>query len=205
MTDKEKSYQKARKEIYNWLFQFSMLKKYEDGGFANHGTPFLYSFDNKHVRVGDLVIMGAHRHINWKVCWILDRKPKTSMFDDEWLCQSVETGELCWWHNVSFMVYDREEVQLHPHWRWNDRQFEFNDRWLKVCRKHDAYIVLPTMAEFGDDYNVTLRTRIRYGRSDYSPTKMFEDYRKVTKKDMSEFYLECKENYDNQTNRTSPD
>ena len=148
--------------------------------------------DHKKVQVGDLIVLGSAPITKWYLSWLIDIKVGASMFENQYLCESIETGELMWWHNICISFIERELVADQPQWRWTDRQFAFNDRWEKVCRKDcAAYIVLPTGPIFGDGFEVTLGTRTRHQFDDYRGTKTFDDWRKVTKTMMAEFYNEC--------------
>lgn len=187
----------ARDEILYWVLQFCTGTTLRDGHTICHGKAF-YSCGyakNDLPQVGDLLRLTSIRMSQWSLCWLHDIR----VGGEEFLCESIETGEMCWWSNVGVSYLDREAVASNPQWRWNDRQHKFNKRWNKVCyRDHDAYITLPLRAVFGEGNSVTLGTRRRYGGfgNDFRPSESFPDWRKVTKQMMGEVYQRCVEAYD---------
>lgn len=181
---------RARDEILFYIFQFCLAHRYGDKIVGHlHGFNSTYG-DEKEARPGDLILLTSIRHKRWSLAWLLEIDKR--QYGNRYLCESIETGELCWWENVGVEYLDRDVVESSENWKWTDRQFQFEDRWNRVCYKqHDAYITLPLPPRFGDGHQVTLGTRTRYGLDDKRPEKTFDDWRKVTKKMMSEFYLEC--------------
>jgi hypothetical protein len=140
---------------------------------------------------GDLIAMQSAPTSKWYLSWLVKEERREDGFR-HYLLESIEDGALCWWTNVGMDFMDREVIKDHPSWRWTDRQYAFKDRWWSVCYKEkDAYITLPLYPEFGDDFAVTLGTRTRHGFDDHRPRKTFPDWRKLTKKQMAEFYDEC--------------
>ena len=179
---------RARDEIMFYMLQFELGVRRASGDVYSHGKGFMHEYSGEKAVSGDLILLTSIRMPRWSLCWLHDTRDSGTNY----LCESVETGELCWWSNVGVRIFDRETVSYHPEWRWSDRQHEFNDRWDRVCRRdHNAYITLPVPASFGDGYEVTLATRTRYGLNDERPSQTFPDWRKVTKKMMGEFYQRC--------------
>lgn len=212
----EKSYSRAHREIINYIMWFATSNSYyqEDGSVRNHGS--LYGFfsqgyrkdgPERRAKPGDLIRIGSVIHANeWYLSWYVKETKHWYKNDDgtndeehgyesEHLLKSTETGKLCNWSNVGISYFDRKALEENPQWKWNDRQFEFNDRWMGLYEKsRDAYMFPPVCSSFGEGYEVTLRIRERYGGlkdSAYAPSKLFHDYRKVTNKIMKEFHAEC--------------
>lgn len=180
----------ARDAILFHVLQFCVGTTFSDGKTHCFGKSFHnVDFQSKaQVQPGDLVRLRSIRLHQWSLCWLHEIRND----GQEFLCENIETGEMCWWSNVGVEYLDRETVEAHPEWRWTDRQHEFNQRWNRVCYKdHDAYITLPVRAKFGGGFEVTLGTRTRFGFDDYLPSKTFADWRKVTKAMMGEFYEKC--------------
>jgi hypothetical protein len=147
-------------------------------------------YSDRRISPGALVTIDSASPTPWYLSWLVETKQGGGAFDsDRHLLESVETGELCWWSNVSLREYSPKRVAESPHWRWTDKQHEFNDRWLRVCHeKRDAYIVLPLRAVFGPDTLVTLGTRIRYNLGDPPASKTFPNWKKITSAMMLEYY-----------------
>ena len=150
--------------------------------------------DDRKPDPGSLVATSGAPETKWYLSWVVE----TELHEGGWhryLLRSVEDGELSWWENVWLFRYSQERVQARPDWRWTDKQFDFRDRWHKVCYKqHDAYMVLPCRPTFHDNGSVTLSLRERHGgfRDHYKfhHERTFDSWRKTTMKMMSEFYLE---------------
>jgi hypothetical protein len=149
---------------------------------------------------GDLVVLSSIRAPSkWQIGW-LKKIDKSESGWPRYLIESLEDEELCWWENVGVAYFERSKVS--PTWRWDDRQWAFNDRWLRQCYKvRDAYMKLPIYADFGDGYSVTLGTRMRMSLSDLRPQRTFSDWRKVTKAMMLECYDECVAEHDAESER----
>lgn len=182
---------RARDAILYHILQFAVARTYSGDersiAFGKHFHPTGLGSDET-VQVGDLVRLTSIRMHRWSICWLHEIRHD----GQEFLCESIESGEFCWWSNVGIEYYDRETIEAHPEWRWTDRQHKFKDRWDRVCYKeNDAYITLPVQPKFGEGHEVTLGTRTRFGLDDSRPEKTFTDWRKVTKAMMGEFYQSC--------------
>ena len=150
---------------------------------------FVSSSSETPVQIGDLVLLSSAPATKWQLGWLVEMRERQPGWP-EYLIESVEDGELCWWSNVGISFMHRRS--LHPSWRWTDRQWAFHDRWFRVCYKEkDAYIVRPLMPEFGDGFEVTLGTRTSHGFDDIRPVRSFPDWRKVTKAKMGACYDDC--------------
>lgn len=143
------------------------------------------------VQVGDLVSLNSAPVSKWFLSWVKKIDKTSSRFSTRYLLESVEDGELCWWSNVGFNIYNRKRVSERPKWKWDDKQHAFFSRWFKSCKRHDSYIVLPVLPEFHDDYSVTLNVRIRFGFTNFQNPKIFDNWKKLNMKDMEKYYLEC--------------
>lgn len=145
--------------------------------------------------VGDLVAMNCAPSTKYYLSWLRE------INEDEYgivryLLESIEDGELCWWTNIGLSYYDRVRVSERPSWKWDDDQFGFNDRWLKVCQKNDTYIVLPCQSKFDDNGGVVLDVRIRFGLDDYRNPVHFDNWKKITNKEMDKYYKNSLEKYE---------
>ncbi len=191
-----------------------------DKKYPSYGMVWRSSSQETPVQPGDLVVPTSAPMTEWDLSWyvsekkiyykdvklddagnpVLDNDGKEIIFENperferEHLLKSVKTGKLCNWSNIGIEYLDRKELKDYPSFKWTDKQFEFNDRWQRVCNKIDGYITIPLLPIFHDDKGkVTLETRKRW--SDPDPTRLsrtFENYKKVTIKMMTEFYHECR-------------
>jgi hypothetical protein len=178
---------RSRLLILNNITQFSLSREYGDGRAHGGTISFCASWDNKAIP-GDLVALQSAPCTKWYLSWLVSKQWPEGYACEQYTLESIEDGELCEWYNVGLMFYDRKTVAAHPEWRWCDDKHAFNDRWLNACRKQrDAYIYLPMMSEFEQDA-LTLRVRIRYSTDIYHPARTFLNWKKVTVKQMLEFY-----------------
>lgn len=188
---------RAKILLLSHIAQFSLATCY--GGHVYGGLSDMAFHNGERDAIpGDLVAPKSAPSTKWYLSWLISKQWPEGHACEQYTLESIEDGELCDWSNIGLIYYDRSQVKSHPEWRWTDEQHEFNDRWKKVCYKdRDAYIYLPTQAVFDGDA-VTLGNRTRYGFDDSRPSKRFERWKSVTKKQMLEFYdaavLEAKAN-----------
>jgi len=187
---KPESYKRSRIEILNYVLNFGTYKSWDNDRSVRLKEDDCYFVPTGSPNKGDLVLLSSAPFGEWYLSWYLDTDPKENGFDIH-LLQSLETGKLCNWTNVSFNHLNRKFLDKRPDWRWVDKQWEFKDRWWRACyRKRDAHMTLPKMPVFHDDGSVTLSTRTRYNLDDKEPTRKFLDWRKVLVRDMLDFYDE---------------
>lgn len=145
---------------------------------------------------GDLVSLTSAPSSKWYLSWVRDYEHNNG--NPKYLLESIDDGELCWWENVGINIYSRERVNERPTWQWDDRQFAFYDKWLKVCYKwNDAYIVLPVLPIFNEDGSVKLDVRVRFSLSEFSNPKTWPNWKKLYMKEMDAYYKESFEKYNN--------
>ena len=183
---------RARLAIYNYITSFCLSRRYGEHGPNEGGFEDNYFFsgcgDDDLPMPGDLVALSSAPTSEWHLSWYVGMEPGRNYYSNKHLLESVETGEICNWCNVGFMVLCRDVVKRHPEWRWTDAQWAFRDRWFRVCKqRRDAYMTLPVQPVFDKFGSVTLGTRKRYGLGS-TYTKKFPNWRKVRIKDMLEFY-----------------
>lgn len=161
------------------------------------------TFTNVQAAKGDLVALGSAPASKWYLSWVEDVDiKKDDRFSTRYLLRSIEDGELCWWCNISLTKFNRSRIQERPQYRWTDKQFEFNDRWNKVFKRQDAYIIRPKLPVFHPDKAVTLNVRIMGAFNDFSYPKTFEKWPKLTIKKMTEYYLEAEKIYHSRNLKT---
>ena len=186
MSSEKDTRHRSYRAIIWYVTQFCLAHRFGDRIIGlTHG--FNHDDNDTPAIVGDLVVPTSTPISEWSISWL--NEITKQKYGSIYRLESIETGQECDWSNIGIMFLDRDVVAQHPEWRWTDRQFRFNDRWRSVCfNEHDAYITLPLEASFGPGFEVTLGTRTRYGFDDYRPSETFPDWRKVTKKMMSDLY-----------------
>lgn len=187
---------RARQHVLHYVLSFCIAriydaeeatKEYPRGRSATSG--FVIESDETPAQIGDLILLSSAPMSKWTLSWFHQRR-EPSPGNWEYLLESIEDGDLCWWSNVSISFLHRRA--LAPSWRWNDRQWSFRDRWEHVCyREKEAYIVRPVEPVFGEGFEVTLGTRTSHGFDDITPKRWFHDWRKVTKAMMAQCYDDC--------------
>ncbi len=174
---------RSRLLILSWLAAFSLAHRHRSGDDwpPLRGHAFR---PNDHPPVGALVALTSARLPNeWYLAWVLEAR------DDKHLLESIETGRLCWWSNVGFLVY---EGTPRPEWRWTDRQHAFNNKWMRCGRLDDGYMHCPLPVEFGDGWAATVGTRLRWGIDDeIRPKRTVADWRKAKVSDLRALHAEC--------------
>lgn len=185
------TYSRARLEIFNRIFQFSLSHQWGDGRVTGGSGDYSWVSDIlTPPQIGDLIVLKSAPVSKFYLGWLVATDSKAGW--PRYLVQSIDDGTQCWWHNVGIDHFNRKTLAENEHWRWSDKQYEFKDRWWKVCFKEkDAYLTVPLYPEFGPEFQVTLGTRKRHGMGDPALKKTFQDWRKVTKAMMAQFYDEC--------------
>ena len=150
--------------------------------------------------VGDLVSLCAAPYSKWYLSWVLEVKTESEW--TKYLLESIEDGTTSWWSNVGVNVYKKEHVG--HSWRWTDRQFDFMDKWFRVGKKNDAYMVLCVPPIFDGD-KVTLKTRIRLNLNesyDGNP-RTFDNWKKLKSSEMDVHYKDSVKKYEQLKKQTS--
>lgn len=182
---------KSRLQILSHIMQFSLSR--EINGHAYGGLNDMRFRENLIPSIGSLVALSCAPASEWYLSWV--RKVDFFSSGCSYTLESIETGEVCEWTNVSIFEYDTSQTQKHPEWKWTDQQHAFEKRWKVVCfQDMGAYIMVPCMAEFNNNNAVSLGFRVTFGLDEWTYKKTFDDWRKVTKKVMKEFYIEAEKN-----------
>jgi len=198
---KPASYSRAREAIIDYLISFSASRIHDDpdskyprtfGGSVGFVCCGLGG-DRQPV-IGDLIRLECAPQSKWRLSWLLEMR-KLPNGDNDYLCKSIVDGGECWWSNVGVSFLHRPTLESHPSWRWTDDQFDFNDRWLKACKRHDPYLYRPVPPDFNEDGTATVGTRSRYDFDGMRPTAMVGSWRKVTIKTLEAVYLSLVEQH----------
>lgn len=137
--------------------------------------------------VGSLVAMSSAPTSKWYLSWVIEIDNREGY--PRYLLESIEDGVQCWWTNVGINKFNPQRIKERPEWRWTDKQFTLRDRWRRVLKEADAYIVLGGDFDFKTDGSLYISLRIRHNFDpSFNYNKTFPDWKKVTIKMMSEFY-----------------
>jgi len=124
--------------------------------FPTLGNLWTGEWQSQKAIVGDLVALQSAPPSKYYLSWLREIDE-----NDGWpryLLESIEDGSLAWWSNVGLSFYDRERSKS-VFWHWDDEQYAFNARWMRIFRR--AYMLVACIPKF-EDKSVTLSIRIRW-------------------------------------------
>jgi hypothetical protein len=176
---------KAKLEILSALLSFPTISQKDWESDIFHSE----------VKKGDLVSINCASPSKWYLSWVIDINDNNCY--PKYLLESIEDGESCWWDNIGINIYDREKVNRNPKWKWDDKQFGFNEKWNKVCYKiNDAYIMLPELPIFNQDGSVILNVRIRFYLNNFNNPQVFKNWKNLSTKEIDLYYKESLKKYE---------
>ncbi len=179
--------QRAKIEILNYIVNQCTNIFSADGMQINlkhpeHGFRTAILHPEK-VKIGSLVRLSTAPITKYYLGWLLEKKNGT------YLIESIEDGSLCNWSNVGVYFLNPKMVELHPEWKWNDKQFEIYDKWFRACYKirncHNLRPIAPVFSLKDNSFTISLRVIFK---DKVVASKTFDNYKKVLVKDMLEFY-----------------
>lgn len=169
--------QRAKIQILAHIFQFNILNGID--GFKGSALD-----EQSHIPIGSLVAPFCAPNTKYYLSWLRDIKLDENGWH-KFLLESIEDGELCWWENISFHYLPLEYTDKFPEWKWTDKQYDFNDKWQRVDFKFKFRALLPIFDN--NDNSVILKFRYGYGISDDIPERKFDNWKKLTKREMQSF------------------
>jgi len=125
---------------------------------------------------GELLRIEAAMPSDWNLSWHV-----RSYGNGEYLLKSAMTGETCKWSNIGVSVFDPSLVS--EMWKWADKQFEFFERFGKVCEKVQLRPRLPVF----DGTRVKLETRISFSNEPITDGVWFDNWKTLRVKDLTAF------------------
>jgi hypothetical protein len=141
------------------------------------------------VQTGDLISLNCAPDSKWYVSWVIE-VTYDARTGNRYLLESIEDGSLCWWGNVGVSIYNKERVW--DTWKWTDDQFALNDRWNRVCKRNDAYLVRPLRPVFNEDGSVLFNVRTMHNFDEsFSFPITFPKWQKVTMKQLDQYYKDA--------------
>lgn len=186
MKKKQETFNRARLEILNCVITFCTNTLC--GGIYippfNKTSGFESTGFTESPPAGSLVRLMAAPFTKWYLSWLLETKSDADGCH-KYLLKSVEDGSLGWWENVGLHHMPLEESDKFPHWKYNDEQFDFWDRWKKASKREDIYILAPLRPVF-DGLSVTLKLRKKFS-DDIVGCETFPNWKKLTILEMREF------------------
>lgn len=179
-----KGYDIAYAKMSDYLLQFCMNVGATIESRTAFSGPVFYSTNTDYEHM-DLVVVTAMSDPEFRLSWIkeLIRHPSGEV---EFLFQSAKTGKEQWWTNVGTYVMRREMVSEHPEWRWNNAQWGVQERWAKLQRAKDEYVIRTALFSIHDTYAV-VRTRTRYSMDTVNVVRSF-DWVNTTDEQLEEIY-----------------
>lgn len=90
--------------------------------------------------LGDIISINSAPFNKFYLSLVLDFRTNEDGYP-EYLLESYETGETCWWSNIGINVLKRDLVKEHPEWKWTDEQAEFFDRIDKLAIKTQVLLI----------------------------------------------------------------
>lgn len=183
---------RSRLEIMHYMLSFCTSRSYgADGRLYPGSEGFVFGADGKDVRVGDLVLLESIMPPYFPVGWLHEIDlTHGAGHSARYLVESIDNGKMCWWSNVGIKYFPRDKVS--SCWRWVDRQWEFKERWFRVCYKiKGAYIDRPLFPEFGEGFSVSIGLRTSHGIDDIVARRTYPDWRKITIGMLAACFDEC--------------
>ena len=186
-TKKSDTFDRRYATVIHYITSFCMT---HIGGDAR-ASPSIYGFRSDffgdRVPEGSLCVLQSAPISEWQVSFYIgEDKP------GHHLLESAQTGRVCRWTNVSVNWLDDERAN--GHWRWSDRQYDINDRWLRACRKGGTsyFTTVPTYAEFDGD-TVVLKMRRKFDQSGARVSRSFEKWWRLKAGEMRTACAEMRE------------
>ncbi len=190
------TYNRSRYAILSYCLAFTTKKYYGENiklpiepDEAWHGGYTLKT----DIPIDSLCLMHSAPESKYYLGWL--KQTRDGHMGKEYLLKSIEDGSLCWWSNIGISYYPK--ASQFPSWKWSDKQFAFKDKWFRATKKDNDYLTIPMYPIFHEDGSVTLGTRPHAwamaidGENDHRPTKLFPNWKKVTIKEMQEFYQQA--------------
>lgn len=177
----------ARIAILSHLFQFKIAKittgghpvQLPNSGFITDGLG-----SGMDIPIDTLVAVFCAPTSKYYLSWLKEIRGKGGC-GAEYLLESIEDGELCWWNNVQLCWLPLDYVQKFPEWRWTDEQFAFRKKWFSA---NNDYMIITQNPIFLENNKVRLGIRRKWDFNDTSHREIeFPNWKKLTKKEMTAF------------------
>lgn len=177
-------YNKARTLILSDVLSFYITRDWGDRKTPsiNGFTPADWS-GGVQPQPGDLVILSSAPATKWTIGWL--RAIDSNNGYTRYLIESLEDGEACWWSNVGLSLMPRDQIR--ERYRWSDKQFAFNARWMRLFKTANGAIrfnecAFTTGVVAGNAVTIGIRGYWDFADENPPPpiTRQFDDYRKVT-------------------------
>jgi hypothetical protein len=182
---KEKPKTISRINILNYITMFSLGRDLGTlEGYAGLKESRFKRIEQIPTKLNCLVALTSAPISKWYLSWLIDYKQRKGYI--QYLLESVEDGDLCWWGNVSLWEYPPAEK--HPEWQWTDEQHKFNKKWLSVKKKEKKYTLKVPMQAIFDENDVILSVREKFDEFKKVKQKYFINWKKIKLRDMIEWF-----------------
>lgn len=172
--------EKARIEILNHVIQLFTKVWYGDNRGIVMADQSFHHCDNK-PPIGSIVKLFCAPDTKWYLSWVRDKK------GEQYLLESIEDGEKCWWSNVGYFYIPLETIDRFPTWKFTDRQHLFKDKWFRACKRCYEYTKAPMLPKFLDNGNVILPVRQKFIDKGVIE-KEFKNWKSLKSMDMQAFF-----------------
>lgn len=185
---KQETFEKAKLEILNYVITFCTNTIYDGDKYIPPFTPgsgFASGWGTtSNPPLGSLVRLMAAPVTKWYLSWLIEIDNNQPGYI-RYLLKSIEDGSTSWWTNVGIYYMPLEMSDKFPQWKFNDKQYQFWDKWKKAARWEEVYILIPIRPIFkGTD--VTLELRKKFSK-DIVGCKTYHNWDKLTIREMREF------------------
>lgn len=189
MSKKKETYNRSRMMINEFIVNLCAKQYCSDGSimpdFGDDKRGFMGSYlcgEGYEPPIGSLCRLMAAPSTKFYLSWYRGKK------DGEFYLQSIEDHTVCRWSNVGLQYLPLQLTEGKPQFNYSDRQFKFQDRWEKIVKEQNYWMV-PMWSEFSDDTTEVTIT-IRWKFKDTRIGRTFPSWEVLTDEEMKAFAKE---------------
>lgn len=192
MSKKEETYNRSRMMINELIVNLCAKQYCSDGSampdFSDDKRGFIGSYLCGEVNeppIGSLCRLISAPSTKFYLSWYCGKK------DGEFYLQSIEDRSVCRWSNVGLQYLPLKLTEGYHQFNYSDRQFHFQDRWEKIVKEQNYWMV-PMWSEFSDDTTEVTIT-IRWKFKDTRIKRTFPSWEMLTDEEMKAFAKEVED------------
>lgn len=189
MSKKKETYNRSRMMINEFIVNLCAKHYCSDGRIMPDCSEDKYGFMGSYLGgeeneppIGALCRLIAAPSTKYYLSWYLGKK------DGEFYMQSIEDHTVCRWSNVGVQYIPLKLTEGCPQFKYSDKQFKFHDRWEKIVREQNYWMV-PMWSEFNDETGEVTIT-IRWKFKDTRIGRKFPSWETLTDEEMKVFTKE---------------